>query len=201
MALCQPVMLLICHAAWKKTSVKPTLYRLIGKSIRVKVIEVNRKRRRLVFSQRDAERGNREARKDKLLSELKEGEVRKGVVSGLRDFGAFVDLGGADGLIHISELAWHRVTHPRDVLNIGDELDVYVLRLDQDGKRIGLESQTSATKPLGDGRRQCTTWGSWLKGLSAGQHHLARLSVLTLVLKRFCTEARLLILYRKTAPI
>ena len=92
---------------------KARMSRLVGQKISLKVIEVNRKRRRLVFSQRDAQRDNREARKEALLDTLKEGETRKGVVSGLRDFGAFVDLGGADGLIHISELAWHRVNHPR----------------------------------------------------------------------------------------
>lgn len=123
------------------------LTRFINKPIRVRVIEVNRKRRRLVFSQRDAERGNRDARKELLLSELKEGEVRKGVVSGLRDFGAFVDLGGADGLIHISELAWHRVKHPREILNIGDEVQVYVLRLDDEGKRIGLSLKRLQPNP------------------------------------------------------
>jgi small subunit ribosomal protein S1 len=126
-----------------------TLYlqRLVGGSIKVKVIEVNRKRRRLVFSQRDAERETREARKETLLDELKEGEVRKGIVSGLRDFGAFVDLGGADGLIHISELAWHRVKHPRDVLNVGDDVEVYVLRLDNEGKRIGLSLKRLQPNP------------------------------------------------------
>ncbi|MBK8136303.1 MAG: S1 RNA-binding domain-containing protein [Chloroflexi bacterium] len=72
------------------------------------------------------------------MGELKEGEIRSGIVSGLRDFGAFVDLGGADGLIHISELAWHRVKHPKEVLNVGDQVQVYVLRLDDEGKRIGL---------------------------------------------------------------
>jgi small subunit ribosomal protein S1 len=113
----------------------------------VKVIEVNRKRRRLVFSQRDAQRGRREARKELLLDELKEGEVRQGVVSGLRDFGAFVDLGGADGLIHISELAWHRVKHPREVLNVGDQVEVYVLRLDAEGKRIGLSLKRMQKNP------------------------------------------------------
>lgn len=123
------------------------LTRFINKPIRVRVIEVNRKRRRLVFSQRDAERGNRDARKELLLSELKEGEIRKGVVSGLRDFGAFVDLGGADGLIHISELAWHRVKHPREILNIGDEVQVYVLRLDDEGKRIGLSLKRLQPNP------------------------------------------------------
>ncbi len=120
---------------------------LLGKNVMLKVIEVNRKRRRLVFSQRDAQRGRREARKELLLDELKEGEVRTGVVSGLRDFGAFVDLGGADGLIHISELAWHRVKHPREVLNVGDEVTVYVLRLDTEGKRIGLSLKRLQKNP------------------------------------------------------
>jgi small subunit ribosomal protein S1 len=126
---------------------KSQMSTLVGKRITVKVIEVNRKRRRLVFSQRDAQRGRREANKQLLLEELKEGEVRTGVVSGLRDFGAFVDLGGADGLIHISELAWHRVKHPREVLNVGDEVQVYVLRLDNEGKRIGLSLKRLQKNP------------------------------------------------------
>lgn len=126
---------------------KDHMAKLLGRKITVKVIEVNRKRRRLVFSQRDAQRGRREARKELLLDELKEGEVRKGVVSGLRDFGAFVDLGGADGLIHISELAWHRVKHPREVLNVGDEVEVYILRLDAEGKRIGLSLKRMQKNP------------------------------------------------------
>ncbi len=126
---------------------KSYMVTLIGKTVSVKVIEVNRKRRRLVFSQRDAQRGRREARKELLLGELKEGETRKGVVSGLRDFGAFVDLGGADGLIHISELAWHRVKHPKEVLNVGDEVEVYILRLDGEGKRIGLSLKRLQKNP------------------------------------------------------
>jgi small subunit ribosomal protein S1 len=126
---------------------KMRMQRLVGQKIPLKIIEVNRKRRRLVFSQRDAQRGNREARKELLLGELKEGDVRKGVVSGLRDFGAFVDLGGADGLIHISELAWHRVNHPKEVLKVGDEIDVYILRLDAEGKRIGLSLKRLQQNP------------------------------------------------------
>lgn len=123
------------------------LKRFVNQPINLKVIEVNRKRRRLVFSQRDAQRDNREARKEVLMEELKEGEIRKGIVSGLRDFGAFVDLGGADGLIHISELAWHRVKHPKEVLNVGDEVSVYVLRLDDEGKRIGLSLKRLQPNP------------------------------------------------------
>jgi small subunit ribosomal protein S1 len=126
---------------------KDYMVNLVGKKVAVKVIEVNRKRRRLVLSQRDASRGRRDSRKESLLGELKEGEVRRGVVSGLRDFGAFVDLGGADGLIHISELAWYRVKHPKEVLAVGDEVDVYILRLDQDGKRIGLSLKRLQPNP------------------------------------------------------
>ena len=123
------------------------LENLVGEEISVKVIEVNRKRRRLVFSQRLAERENRQARKEELLSKLEEGNVRKGVVSGLCDFGAFVDLGGADGLIHISELAWHRVSHPEEVVNVGEKVEVYILHLDESGKRIGLSLKRLQPNP------------------------------------------------------
>jgi small subunit ribosomal protein S1 len=123
------------------------LERTIGQPIAVKIIEVNRRRRRLVLSQREAQREIRDASKNELLETLKEGEIRRGMVSGLRDFGAFVDLGGADGLIHISELAWHRVKHPRELLRVGDQIDVYVLRLDQEGRRIGLSLKRLQPNP------------------------------------------------------
>ncbi len=126
---------------------KMRMQRMVGQPIPLKVIEVNRKRRRLVFSQRDASKGSRDQNKERLLDQLHEGEVRRGVVSGLRDFGAFVDLGGADGLIHISELAWHRVNHPKEVLKVGDEIDVFILRLDSEGKRIGLSLKRMQDNP------------------------------------------------------
>ncbi|GAB4444778.1 MAG: hypothetical protein Kow00120_14590 [Anaerolineae bacterium] len=126
---------------------KAHLTSMIGQNLSVKVIEVNRRRRRLVLSQREAQRERRDQRKEVLLEQLTEGEVRKGVVSGLRDFGAFVDLGGADGLIHISELAWHRVRHPSEVLSVGDKVEVFVLRLDQEGKRIGLSLKRLQPNP------------------------------------------------------
>lgn len=126
---------------------KDQMQAMVNTTITVKVIEVNWKRRRLVFSQREAQRERREARKEVLLEKLQEGDIHRGVVSGLRDFGAFVDLGGADGLIHISELAWHRVKHPREILNVGDEVEVYVLRLDEEGKRIGLSLKRLQQNP------------------------------------------------------
>ncbi len=114
------------------------LSEFIGETLPLKVIEVQRRRRRLIFSERAAQREWREQQKQQLMNELYEGEVRRGIVSSLCSFGAFVDLGGADGLVHISELAWHRVRHPSEVLKVGDEVDVYVLRLDYERKRIGL---------------------------------------------------------------
>jgi small subunit ribosomal protein S1 len=113
----------------------------------VKVIEVDQDRRRLIFSEREAQKEWRAQQKARLLAELKEGDRVKGTVTGLRDFGAFVNLGGADGLIHVSELAWHRVDHPRDVLRVGEEIEVYVLNLDRESNRIALSRKRLLSDP------------------------------------------------------
>lgn len=118
---------------------------VIGQTIGVKVIEVNQRRRRLILSQREAQRENRTNQKERLLEELAVGDIVPGRVTGIRDFGVFVDIGGADGLIHVSELAWHRVPHPSDLVSIGDELEVYVLDLDHEQQRIALS--LARTKP------------------------------------------------------
>ena len=121
--------------------------KLIGRDLTVKVIEVDQDRRRLIFSEREAQREWRAKQKARLLDELSEGDVVQGVVTGIRDFGAFVNLGGADGLIHVSELAWHRVDHPRDMLEVGDEIDVYVLNLDLETNRIALSRKRLLPDP------------------------------------------------------
>ena len=113
----------------------------------LKVIEVDRRRRRLVFSQKDAQKEWEEKRKQELIDNLNVGDVLHGRVSGMREFGAFVDIGGADGLVHISELAWHRVDHPRDVVKVGDEFDVYVLSLDREDQRISLSRKKLQQNP------------------------------------------------------
>ena len=110
----------------------------VGRELVLKVIEVNRRRRRLILSERAAMREWRSHQRERLLEEITEGQVRTGVVSNLVDFGAFVDLGGMDGLVHISELSWGRVEHPREVLNIGQEVSVLVLNVDRERQRIGL---------------------------------------------------------------
>jgi len=123
------------------------LAELVGKELPVKVIEVNRRRRRLILSERAAQREWRAAQRERLLSELHEGDVRTGTVSNLADFGAFVELGGIDGLVHISELAWEHVNHPRDVLQVGQEIEVEVLRVDQERQRIGLSLKRTQPDP------------------------------------------------------
>jgi len=120
---------------------------LVGETIHVKVIEINRKRKRLILSERAAMRFVREAQKEKLLKELRVGQVQSGVVSSLTDFGAFVDLGGADGLVHLSELSWNRATKPRDVLKVGQEVDVYILNVDTQKKRIALSLKRLEPEP------------------------------------------------------
>lgn len=123
------------------------LAKLRGEKLPVKIIEVDRRRRRLVFSQRDAQKEWEEKRKGELLENLNEGDVLTGRVSGLRDFGIFVDIGGADGLVHISELAWHRIDHPREVVKVGDEIEVVVMKLDRDEQRISLSRKKVLANP------------------------------------------------------
>jgi small subunit ribosomal protein S1 len=116
---------------------------LVGQTLSLAVIEVDSRRRRLVLSERVA---NRQSRKQ-LLEELTTGEVRDGVVRNIVDFGAFVDIGGVDGLIHVSELDWKRVNHPSEVLKVGDEIQVYVLSVDRERKRVGLSRKRLLPDP------------------------------------------------------
>jgi small subunit ribosomal protein S1 len=110
----------------------------VGKPLRLKVIELNRRRNRVILSERGALQEWRSQQKDRLLAELEEGEIRKGRVSSIRNFGVFVDLGGADGLVHLSEIAWDRAKAPEDLFKVGDEVDVYVMKVDAEKKKIAL---------------------------------------------------------------
>jgi len=120
---------------------------LVGKKLMLKVIEMDRSRNRLILSERQAMRDFRRQQKEKLLSELQVGSVRKGVVSSLAPFGAFVDLGGADGLIHLTELSWRRVQDPTEVVSIGDEVEVKVISVDRERRRIGLSLRQLQPEP------------------------------------------------------
>ncbi|MGH2584520.1 MAG: 30S ribosomal protein S1, partial [Dehalococcoidia bacterium] len=110
----------------------------VGRMLRLKVIEINRRRNRVILSERAAMQEWRSAQKDRLLSELHEGEIRRGRITSVRPFGVFVDLGGADGLAHLSELTWERGRSPEEVYKVGDEVDVYVMKVDAESKKIAL---------------------------------------------------------------
>jgi len=117
------------------------------KELQLKIIEINRARNRLILSERLAVQEWRQRRREELLDELKPGEVRHGVVSNLANFGAFVDLGGADGLVHISQLAWSRVNHPSEVLHVGQHVEVQVLSVDKEKKKIALSIKRAEVDP------------------------------------------------------
>ncbi len=120
---------------------------LMGGTLKLKVIDIDRKRNRLILSERLAMREWRRKQKEQLLESLKEGDIYDGVISSIAAFGAFVDLGGADGLIHLSELSWNRVTHPGEVIQVGDKVKVQILSVDLDRRRIGLSMRRLQPQP------------------------------------------------------
>ena len=121
--------------------------KLMDTELRMKVIDLDRRRNRLILSERVAIREWRREQKEKLLESLEEKSVCEGVVSSLADFGAFVNLGGADGLIHLSELSWGRISHPSEVVSIGQTIKVMVLNVDRERKRIGLSLRRLLPEP------------------------------------------------------
>ncbi len=123
------------------------LDQMIGRQLRLKVIEINRQRNRLILSERAALRDWRAQQMDRLLGELREGEIRRGTVTGIRNFGVFVDLGGANGLAHFSELSWERIKAPEEILKVGDEVDVYVMKVDTESKKITLSLRRAQMEP------------------------------------------------------
>ena len=118
---------------------------LEGSTLEFKVIKLDQKRNNVVVSRRAVVEQEYSAERDELLKNLKEGAVLKGIVKNLTDYGAFVDLGGIDGLLHITDMAWKRVKHPSEVVNVGDEMDVKILKFDKERNRVSL-----GLKQLGD---------------------------------------------------
>ena len=119
----------------------------IGMDIEFKIIELNRRRNRAIFSERSALQASKLTQKMRLVQELHEGEIRRGRVAGISNFGAFVDLGGADGLIHISELSWEPVRTPDQIVRVGQELDVFVLKVDRENLKIALSLRRLQPEP------------------------------------------------------
>lgn len=120
---------------------------LMGEMLTLQVIEVDQARNRLILSERAAIRDWRKSQREKLFNELTAGEVCQGKVINLADFGAFVDIGGVDGLVHLSELSWQRVEHPSKVLSVGQTVEVYVLNVDRERQRVALSIKRLLSDP------------------------------------------------------
>jgi small subunit ribosomal protein S1 len=118
---------------------------LEGKSLEFKVIKLDQRRNNVVVSRRAVVETEYSAEREKLLEELQEGNTVKGIIKNLTDYGAFVDLGGIDGLLHITDMAWKRVKHPSEVVEVGQEIDVKILKFDRERQRVSL-----GMKQLGD---------------------------------------------------
>ncbi|MGB6871094.1 MAG: S1 RNA-binding domain-containing protein, partial [Acidobacteriaceae bacterium] len=110
----------------------------IGQPIQVRVIKLNKKRGNVVVSRKEILEEEQTSRRSQTLEHLEEGAVLTGTVKNLTDYGAFVDLGGIDGLLHITDMSWGRLTHPRDLVNVGDEIQVKVLKFDKEKQRVSL---------------------------------------------------------------
>ncbi len=128
----------------------PNLEDMIGEEINCRIIKKNKRRRNVVVSRRVVLELEREDKKRALISELEKGQVRMGVVKNITDFGAFVDLGGIDGLLHITDLSWGRVTHPSEVVGIGQEIEVKVLDFEEERERISLGLKQLQNYPWDD---------------------------------------------------
>jgi len=135
------------HAGAGEAADNAHLKALLGHRLRLKIIDIDRQRNRLILSERAAQRELRREQKDALIGQLREGQICRGEVTSLTDFGAFVDLGGADGLIHLSELAWGRVQHPRDILRVGESVEVCILSIDRERQRIALSLKRVGPEP------------------------------------------------------
>jgi small subunit ribosomal protein S1 len=119
----------------------------VGETIEAKVIELDRNRNNVVLSRRAYLEEEQAEQRQAFLTDLKEGDVRPGVVSSVVNFGAFVDLGGMDGLVHVSELSWRHVNHPGEIVTVGDQVKVKVLEVDYERERISLSIRQTAEDP------------------------------------------------------
>ena len=125
----------------------PDLGEYIGQNIQCMILKIDEQRRNIVVSRRKLIEVMRDRMKKELMSELEVGQVRKGIVKNIADFGAFVDLGGIDGLLHITDMGWHRVTNPHDVVKINQELEVYILGIDREKEKIALSLKHKTPSP------------------------------------------------------
>ena len=131
---------------------------MVGKTVKLKITEVNRARRRVIGSIRAVAAEERKAAQEKIWSEIQEGAKYHGTVKSLTQYGAFVDIGGVDGMVHVSELSWNRIKNPAEVVKVGDEIDVYVISFDAEKRKISLGYKTAEMNP----------WNQFMTGYNVG---------------------------------
>lgn len=136
---------------------------IMGQTLKFKIVKLNKPRKNIVLSRKDAILEEKETAKEKIIGELKIGELRKGMVKNITDFGAFIDLGGIDGLLHITDMSWGRISHPSEVLAIGDTVEVTVLKFDKEQMRVSLGLKQKTENPWKDVENKYTL-GSKIKG-------------------------------------
>ncbi|MBP5231761.1 MAG: S1 RNA-binding domain-containing protein, partial [Clostridia bacterium] len=119
----------------------------IGKEFDLKILKINKERKNIVVSRRELLAESREDMRAKLLQEMQVGELRKGTVKNITDFGAFIDLNGVDGLLHITDMSWARITNPREMLDVGQEVEVMILDIDHEKKRVSLGLKQKTRNP------------------------------------------------------
>jgi small subunit ribosomal protein S1 len=128
----------------------PDIADYIGRTIECKILKIDEARRNIVVSRRKLLEDQREDMKKKLLSEIQEGQIRKGVVKNIAEFGAFVDLGGIDGLLHITDMSWGRVSNPHEVVHIDQPLEVYIIKVEREKEKIALGLKQKSASPWAD---------------------------------------------------
>jgi small subunit ribosomal protein S1 len=122
----------------------------IGRTLQVKILKINKERKNIVVSRREIIEETRRGQKLKLLGEIKVGQLRKGTVKNITDFGAFVDLDGIDGLLHVTDMSWGRINHPTEMVRVGDQIEVMILDIDLDKERISLGLKQTLSNPWQD---------------------------------------------------
>lgn len=135
----------------------------VGQTYDFKIVKINKERKNIVISRRELIEEEREEKRKTLLSEIKVGDIRKGVVKNITDYGVFVDLGGLDGLLHITDLSWGRVSHPSEIVHVGQELDMMIIGIDSEKERVALGLKQTVQNPWDNIERRYPI-GSRVKG-------------------------------------
>ena len=167
----------------------PNIDELLGQSYEFKIIKLNKRRRNIVVSRRVILETERASKRETLMKELEVGQVRKGIVKNITDFGAFIDLGGVDGLLHITDMSYGRVSHPTEVLQIGQEVEVKVLDIDWQRERISLGMKQLQNYPWKD-VAPSTRSGPGSRARWFRSPTTARSSSLSRALRAWCTSRR-----------